>query len=341
MQEIKIGFEIMTEQNTRHRAREGYQSNKKQYQNTLQEKDVNRDTSYQDKKHREKNYQDKKRFSNKKNYQDKKYSEQKTPVLPGLKPVLELLQSDCGKIDQIFLRKGRTPKDSNMILDLCREKGVRFSLVDEHILAQLCEAKDGQNVQHQGIVARLRTMSYISAEELFEQAFDAPLPLIVILDQVLDPGNVGTLVRTLYALGVAGLIVPRHNSAFLGAGAQRSSAGALEKLPIAEVVNLARTVELAAKSGFTTYAADLDGINVLANESFLEEEKNAQNTAIPLLQLPAVLVLGSEEKGVRQGILKHCEHKLTIPFLRAFDSLNVAQAGAILASCFLRAHTLK
>lgn len=250
--------------------------------------------------------------------------ERACPILPGLKPVLELLQTDSGKIDQVFLRKGRTPKDSNLILDLCREKGVRFSLVDDSTLAQLCDTNDEQNVQHQGIIARLREMSYISAEDLLEQAFDAPLPLIIALDQVLDPGNVGTLVRTLYALGVAGLIVPRHNSAFLGAGAQRSSAGTLEKLPIAEVVNLARTVELASKSGFTTYAAELNGINALETNGFLK--------------LPALLVLGSEEKGVRQGIQKHCEYKLTIPFLRDFDSLNVAQAGAILTSCFLRSH---
>lgn len=248
-------------------------------------------------------------------------------ILPGLKPVLELLQSDAGKIDQVFLRKGRSGKESSLLLDLCREHHVRFVLVNDDAIARLCDG-----AQHQGVAARLRGMSYIQVEDLFEQAFDAPLPLIVALDQVLDPGNVGTLIRTLYALGVAGLIVPRHNSAFLGPGARRSAAGCLEKLPIAEVVNLARSVELAAKSGFTTYCAQLGGINALSCTSA------TQNNNIQDLQLPAILVLGSEESGVRPGVQKHCNHSISIPFLREFDSLNVAQAGAILASCFLRTY---
>ena len=260
-------------------------------------------------------------------------------ILPGLKPVLELLQSDAGKIDHVFLRKGRSNKESNLVLDLCREHHVRFTLSEDDALSRLCDG-----VQHQGVAARLRGMSYIPAEDLLEQAFDAPLPLIVALDQVLDPGNVGTLVRTLYALGVAGLIVPRHNSAFLGPGAQRSAAGSLEKLPISEVVNLARTVELAAKSGFTTYCAQLGGINALASHAPQSQQSDdskiitRDNTESTILQLPALLVLGSEESGVRQGVQKHCHHNLSIPFLREFDSLNVAQAGAILTSCFLRAH---
>ena len=252
-------------------------------------------------------------------------------ILSGIKPVLELLQSDAGKIDQIFLRKGRSGKESGLLLDLCREKHVRFALVNDEAISRLCDG-----VQHQGVAARLRGMSYIPAEDLFEQAFDAPLPLIVALDQVLDPGNVGTLVRTLYALGAAGLIVPTHNSAFLGPGAHRSAAGTLEKLPIAEVVNLARCVELAANSGFTTYGAQFGGINALSPT--LDITDTSKGRGENNLQLPALLVLGSEDKGIRPGVQKHCQHSLSIPFLREFDSLNVAQAGAILTSCFLRVH---
>jgi len=299
------------------------------------------DTNNPHKKSHQSNYRNKpqSQFHSTKNIER---SNDKLNILPGLKPVLELLHSDAGKIDQILIRKGRSGKESSLLLDLCREKHVRFALVDNEAISRLCDG-----VQHQGVAARLRGMSYIPAEDLLEQAFDAPLPLIVALDQVLDPGNVGTLVRTLYALGVAGLIVPRHNSAFLGPGAQRSAAGCLEKLPIAEVVNLARTVELAAKSGFTTYCAQLGGINALATTSGTSDLSGTSSAEFSrtnnqshenILQVPALLVLGSEESGVRQGVQKHCHHNISIPFLREFDSLNVAQAGAILTSCFLRAH---
>lgn len=242
-------------------------------------------------------------------------------VLPGLKPVLELLRSDPAKIDHLYLRKSKNSKETAQILSLCREFSVRYTLVTDEVLARLCDT-----AQHQGVAVRLREVSCIPYETLLETAFDAPLPLIIALDQVLDPGNVGTLVRTMYAMGAAGLAVPKHNSAFLGAGASRSAAGSLEKLPIAEVVNLARAVELAAKSGYTAYYADMHGKNALT--------LSAQES----LRFPAILVLGSEEKGVRQGVQKQCSEALSVPFLRDFDSLNVAQAGAILLSAFFQAY---
>ncbi len=239
--------------------------------------------------------------------------------LPGLKPVLELLRSTPGNIDHVYVRKGRPSRESAELLDLCRTAKVRFALVPDDALARLCPG-----VQHQGVLARLRASSRIAWESLLTEAADAPLPLIVALDQVQDPGNVGTLARTLYALGAAGLVLPRHNSAYLGPGARRSAAGALDRLPLAEVVNLARAVEQAREAGIATYAARFadDGVNALCAP----------------LEFPALLVLGNEDAGIRPGVAKQCAHSLHIPFLREFDSLNVAQAGGILASCFARAH---
>ena len=238
--------------------------------------------------------------------------------LPGLKPVLELLRSTPAEVDQVFVRKARPTRESKELLDLCRAAKVRFALVPDEALARLCAG-----VQHQGVVARLRASARMDWETLLEEAVNAPLPLIVALDQVQDPGNVGTLARTLYALGAAGMVLPRHNSAYLGPGAHRAAAGALEKLPIAEVVNLSRAVEQARKAGFVTYAA-----------RFADDSMNGLTEA---LEFPALLVLGNEDKGVRQGVAKQCDYSLHIPFLRDFDSLNVAQAGGILASCFVRA----
>ncbi len=275
------------------------------------------------------NYKQKsKKFSSSKKSFANKQSKQSSHknILSGLKPIYELIQSDSAQIEQIYLRNGLQNSEVLKIVDLCKEKNVYYEFVPEEVLNRLCngfKAQASHHINHQGLVAKIKEISFVEAETLLEQAFNAPLPLIVALDQVLDPGNVGTLVRTLYALGVAGLIVPVHNSAFLGAGAKRSAAGSLEKLPISQVVNLARTVELASKSGYSTYAAELGGLNALETK----------------LELPAILVLGSEEKGIRPGVKKHCTHKVSIPFLREFDSLNVAQAGAILTSCFLRCNT--
>ena len=224
-----------------------------------------------------------------------------TPLLPGMKPVLELLRTDPQRIDLVFCKKGLRTRDAQDVQQLCRQSGVRFSLVDQAALDRLCREAAQQNgndaapLNHQGVVARLTATDFRDLADVLQAAAEAPLPLVVALDQVQDPGNVGTLCRTLYALGGAGVILPRHNSAYLGPAAHRAAAGALERLPVARVTNLAHAFEHA-------------------------------------MQLPAVLVLGNEDKGLRPGVAKRCGRMLRIPLARKFDSLNVAQAGAILLS---------
>lgn len=243
--------------------------------------------------------------------------DERETLLPGIKPVLELLESDPGRIDVIYVRKARPTPERTAILDLCRQSGVRFQLLDEEAISHM--ARYGG---HQGVLARLREKSFAEWEDLLASVEKAPLPLLVALDQVQDPGNVGTLARTLYAMGGAGLVLPRHNSAFLGPGAHRSAAGALERLPVAQVVNLAHAIDDANEQGLFTFAA--------------QKTSNGLNPLKDPLPLPALLVLGSEEKGIRPGVAKRCSGSLGIPFRREFDSLNVAQAGAVLITCFSR-----
>ena len=249
---------------------------------------------------------------------------EQAPLLPGLKPVLELLASEPQRIDCVFCKKGLRGADAQEVLNLCRQHNVRFSLVDQVALDRLCrpgghgqgrQGRDG--VAHQGVVARLAATGFCELADLFAAAADAPLPVIVALDQVQDPGNVGTICRTLYALGGAGIILPQHNSAYLGPAARRAAAGALEKLPVARVTNLGHALDSAEEAGLVIYGAGGDGASSL--DAFTEP-----------MQLPAVLVLGNEDKGLRPGVAKRCAHMLRIPLARSFDSLNVAQAGAVL-----------
>jgi 23S rRNA (guanosine2251-2'-O)-methyltransferase len=159
-------------------------------------------------------------------------------------------------------------------------------------------------------------------DEVIAKTADSPFPLVLALDQVQDPGNLGTLCRTLFALGGGGIIVPKNRSAFPGPAASRASAGALEKIPMAQVTNLSRALETCAQAGMPIYGAGLG--------------PRAANLFATRLFLPAVLVLGNEEKGIRPGVLKRCDHILTIPMAGTFDSLNVAQAGAMIMGQFLR-----
>lgn len=238
-------------------------------------------------------------------------------LLPGLKPVLEHLEISPQNVDAVYLRTGKGGPAIQRILEICKDAGIRFIFSDGAVLDRMCGAN------HQGVIARLCAAPNVAVEELVNAVNTAPLPLILALDQIQDPGNLGTLARTLYALGGAGIIVPKHNSVHIGNTAARASAGALARLPIARVTNLSRALEQAEEKGCTIYATG-------KNESAIDVFKAH-------LRLPAVLVLGNEEQGIRPGVARRCSETLFIPMAREFDSLNVAQAGAILTACFSQA----
>lgn len=245
-----------------------------------------------------------------------------TALQPGIKPVLELLERAPSRIDAVFLKKtrgrNRRGTETDRILDLCRAGGVRFSLVDDDFLHRLWPGR------HQGVIARLYPAGFTDLPSALEAARNAPLPLLLALDQVQDPGNAGALARTLYALGGAGIILPRHNGVYLGGAAAKVSAGALEHLAIVKAANLGQALDAACEAGFTVYGAS----------SRRDEALPPTNAFRFSPEFPAVLVLGSEESGLRPGIAKRCSRLLHIPLTGAFDSLGVAQAGAILMGLF-------
>ncbi len=234
----------------------------------------------------------------------------------GNKPVKELLMDAPSRVDFVAFRKGRHDRHLNDIFDLCRTQKIPFKSVSVKELDFMYRGN------HQGIVARCAALSYAPFTEMLETASEAPLPLIVVLDQVQDPGNVGALARTLYALGGAGLVVCQHHGTYLGAGAVRSSAGALNRLPVAKVGNLANAIKDCVNYDYTVYCA--------------RKTPDSLDVHTVDLDIPAVLILGNEEKGIRPGVAKFAHASVHVPFRREFDSLNVAQAGAILVAEFAK-----
>ena len=240
----------------------------------------------------------------------------KALYLPGLKPVLEALEQKPRQILEIYIRENLSSKESAEIRKICEERKIPVKLVDAKTLDQLLGSKNQVNCQ--GAAAKIKPPSAVSLDELLTAAPDAPLPLVLALDQIQDPGNLGALSRTAYALGCAGLLLPVHNGALISPGAMRSSAGALASLPRCEVANLARSLDEAAERDFAIYAA--------------ARSPASQNAYRVDWHFPAILVLGNEGKGIRPGVLKRCANSVVIPFRRDFDSLNIAQAAAILIS---------
>ncbi len=228
-------------------------------------------------------------------------------VTAGRNPVRELLESAPRRIDNIFVRRGQRDAKVQEIVALADENRIKVQFVDDAALRRLYTGS------HQGVIAVTAAVEYAELDALIASVAAAPLPVLLALDQVQDPGNLGVMARTAWALGAAGIIVPRHGGAYIGAGAMRSSAGALHHLPVARVTNLSQTLDACADAGLSILCADAEG----------------ENLYTATIDLPAVLVLGGEGKGVRHGVNKHCQQRLAVPLRRTFDSLNVAQAAAI------------
>ena len=235
-------------------------------------------------------------------------------LTPGRKPVLELLSSRPHALDTVFLSEDATGLGE--VIGKCRELGVRFRKVRRPDLDRMFPGN------HQGVVARLRGRQLIELDRIITQVRQSPFPLILALDQVQDPGNVGTLARTLLALGGAGLLFPKDRTAFIGPAAAKAAAGALDSLPLCQVVNLARALDSCAEAGLAIYGS---GTGPESRSLFQAR-----------LNFPAVLVLGNEDKGMRPNVGKRCTEMLSIPMQGGFDSLNVAQAGAMIMTEMLR-----
>jgi len=235
----------------------------------------------------------------------------------GRQAVLETLNRSPETVDSVLIQeKGK--RDMQQILALCRQAKVKYQFVPKSKLDTLCAGA------HQGIAARCFQPGFWSSDRLVDSAAHACLPVVVALDQVQDSGNLGTLARTVYALGGAGMVLTRHRGASLGQRAHKAAAGALSQLPITRIHNMARFLTTCQERNLAVYYAGTDS--------------SCRSVFDLSISWPAVLVLGNEEKGVRPLVAKSCHAGISLPMSGKFDSLNVAQAGSMLLTEFLRQH---
>lgn len=240
-------------------------------------------------------------------------------VVAGKRAVLETVQHAAEIVEAVYVQKEKE-KSYTELLRTCRWMGVKFQTVPRAKLDALTQLK------HQGVAARVFPPGFRDGQEMRRLLHQAALPLLLVLDHVQDQGNVGSLARTGSALGLAGLVLTKDRSASLGARAIKSSAGALEKLPVGRVVNLARFLRDSRAQNIHAYYAGTD--------------EACENLYSVTLRWPAMVVLGNEEKGVRSKVAAACDRGISIPMPGGFDSLNVAQAGGMILGEMLRQWTL-
>lgn len=221
----------------------------------------------------------------------------------GRHPVLAALANPARK------GVGRLMVTADRAEELERERlthGHRIEIVDGSALTRMLPA----GAVHQGLVFKVQPLEGVTLEDIAEPAQG----VIVMLDQLTDPQNVGAVFRSALAFGARGIVVQdRHSPALAGALA-KASAGATERLPCARVTNLSRALERLADLGWR--AVGLDG----SSQETLEQALDAR---------PTVLVMGSEGDGIRRLVAEHCDTLARIPMPGGFESLNVSNAAAI------------
>lgn len=242
-------------------------------------------------------------------------------TLCGRHPVLELLRRGSRRAEEVaVLAGGRGPLQE--IVALARRAGVRVSFRTREQLTAMAGSPD-----HQGVVARVAHAEYADIDDILSIPGQRGEPaLFLALDQVQDPRNLGALLRTAAALGVHGVLVPRHHAVGLTDAAARVAMGALEFVLVAREANLVSSLELIKKKGIWVHGAVPSG------------------GATPWgtdLTGPVCLVLGSEGEGLRPLVQRTCDGLLTIPMSGHLGSLNVGAAGAILCYEVARQRALK
>jgi 23S rRNA (guanosine2251-2'-O)-methyltransferase len=225
-------------------------------------------------------------------------------IIYGINPVLEAIKAKRAREIRVAQR---ADDRLQRLLEEAAQHSVRVRFVTRDELDQA--AKGGA---HQGVVAEVERRTEATLDDL-AQTKDGP-PLIVVLDEVEDPQNVGAILRTVDASGATGVVRQTRRAAPLDGAAAKASAGAVNHVPVADVVNIARSLEDLKKAGIWTVGLDAD-----AKMAYYEWD----------LTLPTAIVVGAEGHGLRRLVRERCDQVVSIPMLGHVGSLNVSVATGV------------
>ena len=234
----------------------------------------------------------------------------KAEILYGFHPVYEALKADRRTFHEIYISKQTHTKRIQRIRSEADRKNILLKEVSPAKLQAL-----GGTVSHQGVMARVTAYPLTDTADLLGKiASGSRLPFLLLLDQIVDPHNLGAIIRSALCAGIDGVIIPKDRSAFPTPAVSRISVGALEHMCVAQVNNLARFIKTLKDQNVWIVGLD----------------QNAGHSIYAADQTGAVgLVVGGEEKGIRPLVKKKCDLLISIPQFGPVGSLNASVAGAI------------
>ena len=233
----------------------------------------------------------------------------KNNLIFGIHPLIEALEAGR-EIDKILLKSGLRSSEVSHIMDVAKERTIPVQIVPEERLARLTRK------QHQGVIAFISEIEYTQLDQLIPMLYEeGRSPFVVLLDGLTDVRNFGAIARTAECAGVDAIIIPERGSVSVTADAVKTSAGALHRIPVCRVSSIQAAVTLLQENGIQIVAASEKAADI-----YTESE----------LSLPLGLVLGAEDYGVSQDVLRRADKIVRIPQVGAIGSLNVSVAGGIL-----------
>lgn len=234
----------------------------------------------------------------------------KDEIIYGLNPVLEALRSGR-RAFELFVAGAAGDRRFEKLLKLAAEKGVPVRQREKGDIARLCGSD-----HHQGVALKVEPFPYADLHDVLDRWRTTGDPgLLVVLDGIQDPHNLGALIRTAACAGAHGVIIPKDRAAGITAAVEKAAAGATETVPVARVANIAQTLEELKRDGFWVY-----GAHGATSASVYDQDFTGH----------VALVIGGEGEGVRPLVQKKCDLLVAIPLEGGVNSLNASVAGGVI-----------
>jgi 23S rRNA (guanosine2251-2'-O)-methyltransferase len=233
----------------------------------------------------------------------------KGELIFGVNPVKESLQGSRGAFN-LYVQISATDHRVEKIIKLAEDRGVAVHRREKIDLTRMCASS-----HHQGIALEVEPFRYAELDDLLASiSRSGGAGFLLVLDGILDPHNLGALIRSAACAGADGVVIPRDRACGITAAAEKASAGAVETIPVAQVTNIVQALETMKKTGYWVY-----GLAGEVSQSLYDLKFSGSS----------VLVIGGEGEGIRQLVRKQCDVVMSIPQYGGVSSLNASVAGGI------------
>lgn len=228
----------------------------------------------------------------------------------GINVAREVLSNQAHNVLEIYILQGKTTNEVDFIAQTARKaKMIVRSLPDKKFREYVGPAK------HQGIILKMKSFEYVSLDQILENT-KKENPSILIMEQLEDPHNVGAIIRSATAMGVAGIVMLNHHQAPVNATSYKTSAGTIGRIPICRVGNIANVIQTLKKKKYWIAGLDMEGESVVDNHQISDS--------------PMAFIVGNEGSGLKESTRNACDFLISIPMENNIESLNASVSAAII-----------